>query len=143
MFIHCDARPFPWPSYNGHHTLQLWLCRRNDLCHSTSHIARASSLLSPPCYPLIPSSSSFHSCTHPRSHKPRHLPPRTRIHSRIHLLPHHLCNLVHVYERYVTMVTIVVMLFLWNSGGTNRYDLGAHKSFKDTGKDLGTNLRRS
>lgn len=72
----------------------------------------------------------------PLFHKPRHPPTRSRHHNRVYLLPHPLCNLVHVYERYATVVTVIVMLFLCVLGGTKEYHPNAQKPYEDVGRDL-------
>ncbi|OAX38896.1 permease for cytosine/purines uracil thiamine allantoin [Rhizopogon vinicolor AM-OR11-026] len=49
-------------------------------------------------------------------------------------------NIVHMYERYAWMITMISMLFLCGLGGKAGYDINAQKSLEDTGRALSADI---
>ncbi|KAG1827540.1 permease for cytosine/purines, uracil, thiamine, allantoin-domain-containing protein [Suillus subaureus] len=49
-------------------------------------------------------------------------------------------NMVHVYERYAWIITLISMLFLWGLGGKAGYDINAQKPLEDTGHALSADI---
>jgi hypothetical protein len=48
--------------------------------------------------------------------------------------------MVHVYERYAWMATLISVLFLCALGGKAGYDINAQKSLEDTGRALSADI---
>ncbi|OJA13027.1 hypothetical protein AZE42_04379 [Rhizopogon vesiculosus] len=49
-------------------------------------------------------------------------------------------NIVHMYERYAWMITMISMLFLCGLGGKAGYNINAQKSLEDTGRALSADI---
>ncbi|KAG0701770.1 permease for cytosine/purines, uracil, thiamine, allantoin-domain-containing protein [Suillus ampliporus] len=49
-------------------------------------------------------------------------------------------DMVHVYERYAWIVTLISMLVLWGLGGKAGYDINAQNPLEDTGRALSADI---